>query len=160
MRGQQIVYETLNRLGIRYDGMEHTPVFTVEEMDRLAFPPDVVTAKNLFLRDARGRRHFLVVLRKDKPVNLRGLEEPLSSSRLSFASEERLHKHLGLTKGSVSPLGILNDGERAVEVVFDRDLAAAARVGVHPNDNAAMLFLAFDDLVRLAEERGNKVFYI
>lgn len=76
--------------------------------------------KNLFLRDAKGKRHFLVVLDKDKRADLKALQEQLSCSKLSFASEERLKKHLGLSRGSVTPLGILNDAQGMVELVFDR----------------------------------------
>lgn len=160
MRGQTAVYEALGRLGINYDGKEHDPVFTVEQFELVCFPPDVGLAKNLFLRDAKGRRHFLVVMRARMPVDLRSLEQPLGSTRLSFGSEARLEKHLGLTKGAVSPLGLVNDPGRTVEAVFDTGLAEYGRVAVHPNDNAATLFIAYPDLVRLAEEGGRTVHYI
>ena len=84
--------------------------------------------KNLFLRDAKGKRHFLVVLDKDKRADLKALQEQLSCSKLSFASEERLKKHLGLSRGSVTPLGILNDAQGMVELVFDRDLIGRRRL--------------------------------
>lgn len=160
MRGQSVVYQTLDRLGIAYQVVEHEPAFTVAEMERIAFPADAEIAKNLFLRDAKGRRHFLVTAAKSLPVDLRGMEERLGTTRLSFASEERLRKYLGLGKGSVSPFGILNDEGRVVEVVFDRSLAGTRRVGVHPNDNSATLLLAFDDIVRVAWEHGNSVQFI
>jgi Ala-tRNA(Pro) deacylase len=160
MRGQPIVYQPLNRLGVAYEAMEHEPVYTVEEMDRLTFPPDVDFAKNLFLRDSKGKRHFLVVLPKDKKVDLRSLRERLGTTQLSFASEDRLAKYLGLTKGSVTPFGVLNDAALAVEVVFDKGLEAYGRVGVHPNDNSATLFLALPDIVRVVEEHGNAVISI
>ncbi len=94
MRGQSIVYETLEKLNIPFEYAEHAPAFTVEDMDGMPFPDDVAIAKNLFLRDHRGRRHFLVVLRKDKTADLKQLGETLGT-RLSFASESRLEKYLG-----------------------------------------------------------------
>lgn len=159
MRGQAVVYETLDRMGIEYEYVEHVPVFTVEEMEKLPFPADVMIAKNLFLRDHKGKRHFLVVVRKDKNADLKRLGEALGT-RLSFASEERLEKHLRLTKGSVSPLAAVNNEDRRVEFFFDRDLAECPRVGVHPNDNSATLFMTFDDIVRVVEEHGNPVTFI
>lgn len=160
MRGQPAVYETLDRLGIFYDGREHSPVFTVEEFEQVCFPQDVGLAKNLFLRDAKGKRHFLVVMRARMPVDLKGLETHLGSSRLSFGSEQRLEKHLGLTKGSVSPLGLINNPDNTVEAVFDTGLADYGRVAVHPNDNTATLFIKYGDLIRLAEMGGRTVHYI
>lgn len=160
MTGQAIVYETLARLGIPYEMMEHAPAFTVPDMERLPFPEDVQIAKNLFLRDAKGRRHFLLTARKDAVLDLHALERAIGCTRLSFASEERLAKHLGLTKGSVSPFGVLNDAEAKVEVVVDKGLALFPRIGVHPNDNAATLFLKLDDILRVVRDRGNPVFLV
>lgn len=160
MRGQPIVYQTLERLGIRYEGMEHDPVFTIDEMRALDMPADVEIAKNLFLRDAKGKRHFLAVLPQDKPAALRDLEEKIGSTRLSFASEDRLRKHLGLPKGAVSPLGVLNDADNAVEVLFDAELERFARIGVHPNDNTATLFMAFGDIVGVVRDHGNRIDFI
>lgn len=159
MAGQPIVYETLDRLGVPYEEILHEAVFTIPEMERLSLPPDVVVAKNLFLRDHRGKRHFLVVLHKDKNADLRALGEAIGS-RLSFASPERLSRHLGLEKGAVTPFGVLNDEARAVEVFFDPDLQAAPKVGVHPNVNTATLLLRFEDVVRVVTEHGNKVGFL
>ena len=160
MSGQLVVYKALTDLGIPYETVDHEPAFTVEDMDRLTFPPDVVIAKNLFLRDAKGRRHFLVVLRKERMADLRDLEGKIGATRLSFASEDRLAKYLGVTKGSVAPFGILNDADRAVEVVFDRSLEQCGRVGVHPNDNSATLLLTFADVLRVVREHGNQTHFI
>ena len=121
---------------------------------------DAEIAKNLFLRDARGKRHFLVVLCSCKAVDLKALRGQLGTSALSFASEDRLKRFLGLEKGAVTPLGILNDEARAVEVLFDRDLAGLPSLGVHPNRNTATVFLAFSDLESLIRSHGNCVSFV
>lgn len=154
--GHPVVYETLDRLGVRYEAVAHQPAFTVEDMERIAFPPDVTIAKNLFLRDHRGKRHFLVVLRKDKAADLARLGEHLGT-RLSFASGERLARFLNLTPGAVSPFGILHDESRAVAVLVDSDLRGCARLGVHPNNNAVTILIAPDDLFRVVTEHGNSL---
>lgn len=82
------------------------------------------------------------------------------NERLSFASEDRLKRFLGLEKGAVTPLGILNDEARAVEVLFDRDLAGLPSLGVHPNRNTATVFLAFSDLESLIRSHGNSVSFV
>ena len=131
------VLDVLDNAGIRYRMVSHDPVYTIEEMERLHLDADAEIAKNLFLRDARGKRHFLVVLCSCKTVDLKELRGQLGTSALSFASEDRLKRFLGLEKGAVTPLGILNDEARAVEVLFDRDLAGLPSLGVHPNRNTA-----------------------
>lgn len=156
MTGQPIVYETLERMNIPYEVIQHPPMFTIEDMERMDIPPDAVIAKNLFLRDAKGRRHYLVVVHKDNNPDLRGMGKQWGT-RLSFGSDARLEKYLGLTKGSVSPFGVLNDAGCEVEVYFDNALKTCARVGVHPNLNTASLLMAFPDIVRVVREHGNKV---
>lgn len=116
--------------------------------------------KNLFLRDDKGRRHFLLVLPKDKTADLKDIQKQLGCSRLGFASEERLYKYLGLHKGEVTPLGIINDTGADVEVVIDQDLVGKNKLGVHPNDNTASVWLAFDSLKLVIEQNGNVIHYV
>jgi Ala-tRNA(Pro) deacylase len=157
MSQKQIVYDKLTAMGIAFGRAEHTAVYTIDEMRALGFPANVRVAKNLFLRDAKGKRHFLVVAGPDTPVDLKGLEQTLSCTKLSFASEERLQKYLGLSKGAVSPIGLINDTGRAVEVFLDKKLREAEAIGVHPNDNTATVFLSFDDLCRVIASTGHEV---
>ena len=156
---RSIVFEALEALGVPYEVWEHPAVYTIEEMDALHLPDPSVVVKNLFLRDAKGKQHFLVELQKDKQADLRALGEHLGV-KLSFASEERLMKYLGLEKGAVTPFGILNDTERAVEVLLDADLECMPLIGVHPNENTATVVLKPADLVRIIERHGNPVEYM
>lgn len=149
------VCQYLDDLGIRYEMEEHMPVYTIEEMERLGITEGGMVLKNLFLRNDSGKKHYLVCFDKDKKADLAALRRELGSSRLGFASAERLHEHLGLSQGEVSPLGIINDPNAAVEVVLDRDIVGLPRIGVHPNDNAASLWLSYDDLLRVIESAGN-----
>lgn len=156
---RQRVYDALDAAGISYERIDHPAVFTIGDLDALGLPHPEAVVKNLFLRDAKGKRHFLAVLPGHRQADLSTLGA-LVGSKLSFASEERLDKYLGLTKGSVSPLGVLNDEERAVEVLFDEALRAMPLVGVHPNLNTATVFLKPEDLARLITEHGNKLTWI
>lgn len=150
------VYRWLQDSGITYQVVEHPALFTIEEMNQIGLEAHGRVCKNLFLRDDKGRRHLLVVVRQEKSVDLKSLGQQLGI-RLSFASEERLAKYLNLTKGAVTPLGILFDEARHVEVLIDEDFMGELSVGVHPCDNTASVFLAFDDLLRLLRSHGNPV---
>jgi Ala-tRNA(Pro) deacylase len=96
----------------------------------------------------------------DKTVDLKKLKQTIGSSRLSFASEERLMKHLKVTKGSVSPMGILNDDDLAVEVFIDEALKDSTCIGVHPNDNTATVWISCRDLEQVIRCHGNPFSYI
>lgn len=143
---KQRVYDTLNKLGINYDVVEHEPVYTMEDMDRLGLAEKGTLCKNLFLRDSKGKRHFLVTCEEDKKVDLKALGKSLGGGSLSFASEDRLEKHLGLKQGSVTPFGLMNDTEHAVEFFIDKALSRCKSMGIHPLENTATVFLSFKDL--------------
>src|SRR5438552_14692317 len=106
--------------GIRLQRFAHPPVMTVEESERLVPRLPGAKTKNLFLRDKKGARHFLVTVPHDIAVDLIALGVQLGAGRLGFASSERLMKHLGITPGSVSLLALVNDTAHAVELLIDR----------------------------------------
>lgn len=150
------VYELLDGKGIKYDKLEHEPVFTMEDMEKEGILEKGTVCKNLFLRDGKGKKHFLVTVPEERQVDLKALGEKLGS-RLSFASAERLEKYLKIETGCVSPLAVLNDEEKAVMVVFDKGLEGNKEIGIHPNDNTATIWLAFDDLRNVVEADGREI---
>ena len=155
MFGKQEIKAFLDEKGLQYEWIEHEAVYTFEDMVRLGLEENKDVAKNLFLRDQKGKRHFLVVIRADKQANLKELGEKLGIGKLSFASEERLEKYMGLKKGAVTPLGVLNDDACAVEVFFDEDFCKMEKIGVHPNENTASVYLSPDDLLQIVRGHGN-----
>lgn len=157
MFGKQEIKVFLEEKKIPYEWVEHEAVYTIEDMEKLGLESMEEIAKNFFLRDQKGKRHFLVVIRADKQANLKDLGEKLGIGKLSFASEERLEKYMGLKKGAVSPLGILNDTACAVEVFFDKDFCSMKKIGVHPNENTASVYLSAEDLMNIIKEHGNSL---
>ena len=143
---KQRVYDALNKLGIKYEVVEHEPVHTMEDMDRLGLPEKGTLCKNLFNRDAKGKLHFLITCDENDKVDLKSLGRQLGAGNLSFDSEERLEKYLGLKQGSVSPFGLMNDTDHAVEFFIDKNLSKCKSLGIHPLENTATVFLSFKDL--------------
>ena len=156
---KQRIYDFLNEKGIKYDKLEHKVVYTMEEMDAAGITQKGTVCKNMFMRDYKGKNHFLLTVPEEKHVDLRALAEFIGSSKLSFGSAERLDKYLGLTQGSVSPLGLLNNEDKSVVMIFDRDLVGNKEIGVHPNDNSATIWLDFADLKKIIEEHGNEIIF-
>lgn len=157
MYGKEEVKKFLDEKGIAYEWVDHEAAYTIDDMIRLGLDTDLDVAKNLFLRDGKGINHYLLVVRADKKVNLKSFGKTFGLSRLSFASEERLEKHMGLKKGAVTPLGILNNTDKKVKVFLDQDFVGMPRIGVHPNDNTASIFLSVNDVVALIKEHGNEL---
>jgi Ala-tRNA(Pro) deacylase len=154
------VVERLRDLGIAFERHEHPPVATVEQAAEHWAGIDAAHCKNLFLRNQKGDRHYLLILEHSKKADLRAVANQIGDGKLSFGSPERLLKHLGLTPGSVSPFGLIHDSSHSVRVVVDRDLQSAARLSFHPNINTATLVVSKDDFVRFLAACGNPVQYI
>jgi Ala-tRNA(Pro) deacylase len=154
------VTSALDTLGISYDLYEHPPVFTADEAAQHWAGIDATRVKNLFLRNKKGDRHYLVILGIEKLADLRHLVKAIGDDRLSFGSPERLMTRLGLTPGSVSPFGLLNDSTHSVRVIVDADLKRADRLIFHPNINTASLAISRTDFERFLDSRGNMVRWV
>ena len=154
------VFEALRALGIDYQAYEHPAVFTTEDVDRYWRDIPATPVKNLFLRNKKGNRHYLVIVGVDKRVDLQQLVKIIGDDRFSFGSADRLMEKLGLTPGSVSPFGLLNKGSEDVLVIIDADLRDAERLIFHPNINTASVTISFADLQRFLATRRNVVRFI
>ncbi|MDR0667114.1 MAG: prolyl-tRNA synthetase associated domain-containing protein [Prevotellaceae bacterium] len=151
------VFQTLQQLGVPYTVYEHPAAATVEVARRYwdAIPEPAQHCKNLFFRNHKGNRHYLVILDCRKTLSVHALEQRLKQGKLSFASAERMQKYLGTTPGSVSLFGLVNDAAHHVHVFIDADLQQAGKVSFHPNDNTASVILAFADAMRFLRHCGN-----
>ncbi len=159
MSGQPVEHY-LTALGIPFVRHDHPPVATVAEAEQYWGAIDALHAKNLFLRDQKGRRHFLVVLAFTRRADLRALGETFGAGKLGFASPERLQTFLGLAPGAVSPFGLINDPAHLVEVALDVAIRDAARVAFHPNVNTATLVLSGTDFKRYLAAVGHDVRWV
>lgn len=149
------IYAFLAAQGIPYDRHDHPAVFTVEESERLLPEMGGAATKNLFLRDEKGRRQFLVSVAAAKRVDLRALAAVLQSTKLSFGSADRLARVLGVEPGSVTLLALANDPSHQVEVFLDRDLWDAAALRCHPLVNTATLVIPHGGLERFFQATGH-----
>ena len=150
----------LRELGIAFTRHEHPPVATVGEAEAHWEGIDATHCKNLFLRNQKGNRHYLVVLTASKRADLRAVADQIGDGKLSFASPERLMTHLGLTPGSVSPFGLINDPAHTVRVVLDRDFQTATRLAFHPNINTLTFTIATADFNKFLAACGHHIQYV
>ena len=157
-RAEVISY--LNDQNIPFELHEHPPVPTVEEALPYWRDIDAAHCKNLFFRNHKGNRHYLVILDHRRQLNIRDMEQKLKQGKISFASTKRMERYLGLSAGSVSVFGIMNDHDRHVHVFIDEDLRSSAHISFHPNENNATLVISFASFLRFLESSGNSYEFV
>ncbi|HEX9525701.1 MAG TPA: prolyl-tRNA synthetase associated domain-containing protein [Reyranella sp.] len=155
MLSPQQLFARLEQLGIAQHTVEHPPVFTVEQAKALRGDLPGHHVKNLFLRNKK-EEMWLVVALEDRAVDLKWRGEALGASRLSFGSAERLKRHLGVEPGSVTPLALINDPSRTVQLALDRGLVDGAPVNIHPLVNTMTTAMAAPDLLRFFAATGHE----
>lgn len=144
------IVELLNNMEIPYELVDHPKAYTMEDLKQLDLPHQDREAKNVFVRDRKKKNYFLVTVRGHKRVNLDLVREKFETSRLSFVSESELSEILGVEKGSLSPLTILNDEENKVQFVLDDEfLSGNELIAAHPNENTCTIYLNVNDLIDL-----------
>lgn len=155
MRGPAELYTLLNNLQISFEYIEHPPVPTVEEAMKYWSGIESGHCKNIFLRNHKGDRHYLVILYYNSLLKIHDLEKQLHQGKLTFASDRRLMEYLGLTPGSVSPFGLINDHTHHVHLFIDKTLLSHERLSFHPNTNTASLIIPREGLFKFLAHTGN-----
>lgn len=160
MNGQQIVYDFLDNNCISYNYIEHPPAPTIEIAKQYSRGENVVLCKNLFFRNHKGNKHYLVIMNANYQMDIHDIEKRLGQGKLSFASPERMMKYLGVTPGSVSLFTLLNDVNHEVILFVDESLKSSEKVSFHPNDNTASLVISVKDMLKFIDLMENKVEYL
>ena len=150
------IYSILDDLSIQYEKIEHAPVYTSEQARQLVPHQGAASAKNLFLKDKKGKNHYLLVFDDQKILEINKLADQIGSSRLSLASVERLKNHLGVDPGAVSLLALINDPDQKVQLLFDQDVWDKESLQCHPLKNTETLVIAMSDIKRFLEHVGHK----
>ena len=153
------VYHYLDSRNIWHEITEHEAVYSMGELSSVTLPYPEADAKNLFVRDDKKQKYYLITVKGDKRVDLKAFRQRNHTRPLSFAAPEELRMMLGLVPGSVSPFGLLHDEQGRVEFFLDRAfLEAPGLIGSHPNDNTATVWLKTADFIGLLEEAGHTAY--
>lgn len=150
-------YVFLSAHTIAYTKHEHKPVFTVEESNELYEHIPGAHTKNLFLTNKDESRFFLYIIASHKRADLKHIAAVVGEKKLFFGSSEALFALLGVTPGSVSALGVINDIHHRVEVLVDREVWGSEAINGHPNTNTATLTFPQGDFHKIFEATGHKV---
>ena len=150
------LFAKLEALGIQTKTVEHEPTFTVADNHLLGHELPGAHVKNLFVRDKKGKRMWMLICRENKPVDLKASAAVIGADRLSFGSPDRMQTYLGISPGSVSAFALLNDTTCAVTCVIDDDVLQDDIINVHPWRCDRTTAIARDDLLRFLEDIGHK----
>lgn len=155
MNGNPELYCLLEELGIHFEYYEHPPAPTIEEAMKYWKDIEATHCKNLFFRNHKGNRHYLVLLEHTMQMDIHSIEKVLKQGKLSFASSDRMAKYLGVTPGSVTPYGLINDKENHVHVFIDKNLKNCSKISFHPCINTASIIVSMIDFLRFMDHTGN-----
>ena len=139
------VYDLLDSLNIEYSRTDHEPAATMEACEAVDAVLGVKMCKNLFLTNRQQTAFYLLLMPADKPFKTRELSAQIQSARLSFGSGEQMEAKLGVTPGSASLMGLMNDPEGKVQLLVDEDLLDCEFLGCHPCINTSSLCLRTAD---------------
>lgn len=145
MIGKINIYEILEKLDINYEMVEHKVVMTSEEAEFIKKLIKGEGVKNLFLKD--GKNYYLILIPDDKKANIKNIKKLLKVNNLYFASSTDLENVLGVTPGSVTPLGIINDTDNKVLIIIDEFLIDKVLL-MHPLTNTKTISIKYSDLVK------------
>lgn len=152
------VYEFLKARNIWYEVSEYQTARDIQALASADLRYPEADAKNLFLRDNKKRNYYLLTVKEGKNVDLKAFRQKYNTRPLSFASEQDLMEILGLLPGTVNPLALLNDQGRRVQLFLDEALISPlGLIGIHPNDNTAIVWLKTQDLIDIVKEHGSKI---
>lgn len=154
---QMPIYQLLDQLQIPYQRFDHEAVFTCEEARQIEIKIPGMALKNIFVRNRKGDRHYLIAVPEEKAIDLKKLGQTLGSGTLSLASADRLNNILSIAPGSVSLLALINDNDQKVHVVIDKTVWSAGHIQCHPLINTSTLVLAQTDLQRFLNHTGHTV---
>ncbi|MBO4307359.1 MAG: prolyl-tRNA synthetase associated domain-containing protein [Bacteroidales bacterium] len=156
MIGQSQVYSFLEAHEISFEYYEHPEAPTIEIAKQFYRGEGTTLCKNLFFRNHKGNKHYLVIMDSRHDMDIHKIEKILHQGKLSFASSERMMRYLGVTPGSVSLFNLVNDVNHEVILFVDEELWRAEKVSFHPNDNRASLVISSDAMKKFINAVGNR----
>ena len=139
-------YDLLDSLGIEYERVDHEKAETMEACVEIDKALGTEMCKNLFLCNRQKTQFYLLLMPAGKPFKTKELSAQLGCARLSFADADDMQKYLGITPGSVSVMGLMNDIESSVQLLVDREIAECEYIGCHPCVNTSSLKIKTKDV--------------
>ncbi len=153
------IKQYLKEIGINFKTFTHPAVYTCEEAEKYNKDIRGIHSKNLFIKNKKSKRFYLVILPAEKKLEMDKLEEALND-KVKFANATDLNAILGLSTGAVSPFGLINDNEKKVKIVIDKKVWQSDFVSFHPNINTETFELSKEDFHKYIKSLNNELILI
>jgi Ala-tRNA(Pro) deacylase len=150
------ICQVLDRLNLRYEMFQHPPAPNIAEAMKYWKDTKTGHCKNLFFRNHKGNKHYLVLVEHAYSLNIKDMEQRLRQGKITFASEQRLERYLGVLPGSVTPFGLIYDESNHVKLFIDVNLQKREMISFHPLVNTCSLLLRFSDFIHFLDYCGNE----
>ena len=160
MDQSQIVFETLDSMGIKYDLVSHPPANTTDEADSYIEGKEGVRTKTLFLCNRKRTAYYLIIMDDKKRLDMKKLGKILGEKSVSFCSEDRLMEKMSLSPGTVSLFGLINNKERDIMVYLDREMLTEKYMSFHANVNTETVFITTEDMYKFIDMLGSEYIVI
>ncbi len=154
---KQKIFDILDELKIPYEVFNHKPTFTCDESRDVCIPG--LRVKSLLLRNKKKDRFYMVVTTDEKKLDTNSLRKDLDESKLWFVSPELMHELIALEPGHVSPYALINNADKNIKVIFDRDIKGQ-KVGFHPLQNNATIVTNLDNVEKFLDFLGLEYGYL
>ncbi len=153
---EQSLLSLLTDLDIAYVRVEHPALGAIDDYYKMNIELPDQGIKNLFLKNKKGNRLYLVVMDEHQPADLSHIAEQVGESRLSFASTQTLALTLNVAAGCVTPFALPFDTEHKVTVLLDQNIKQDELLGFHPLVNHATVCIAYSDFLRFLVHSGHE----
>lgn len=146
-KSEELTYDFLEKNNIDFVRVDHEETKTIEECHKIEKILESEICKNLFLQNSAKTCYYLLLMPGEKRFVSKEVSKKLSSSRLSFASDDKLYELLKIEPGSVSIMGLIHDTENKVNLVIDSELLEKQYFCCHPCKNTTTLKFSTNDMI-------------
>ena len=143
------VYQELETLHIPFTRVDNDSVEAMEECVEISEKLGAEIRKTIVLCNRKKTLFYLVVMPADKHFDTRTFCAKLGAPRVSFASAETMEEKLGVSPGSATVMSVLNDPDRAVQVVIDKEVADAEWFACNPGANTTHIKFKTEQLMKV-----------
>ena len=150
------VFKELDKMGIKYETINHPPALTTQEADDYIEGKEGVRSKTMFMSDKKKRNFYLLILDDAKRLDIKKIGESIGEKSLRLGNEENLKNKMNLQFGVVSPFGLLNNNEKDIKVYVDKELLNKEIITFHPNENTATIFIKMNDMFKFFDNLNYK----
>lgn len=150
------IKDYLDKKGIKFKIFKHPPVYTCEEAEKYNKEIKGIHSKNLFVKDRKSKKFYLIIIPADEKLNLKKFEKILNY-KLKFANKQNLKEFLDVESGAVSPFGLINDKENKIKIIIDKTVWESKFVSFHPNVNTQTWELNKENFHKYIKSLKNKL---